>query len=140
MPKEVFIPRQLPPKKPDRCELCPLIGLIPKEDREKGKRERYYCLGIYEPMKDDNDNPILNSDGTTRFSFPRLSTREANNVSASDRKEKGHLLHRPCDSIWAAWMRLDRRRFPMLTETYNRYRIPFEAEQQKKQQPKFAFE
>jgi hypothetical protein len=28
----------------------------------------------------------------------------------------------------------------MLTETYNTYRLPFEAEQQQKQQPKFAFE
>lgn len=140
MPKKIFIPRQLPAKKPDRCELCPLIGLIPKDDREKGKRERFYCLGIYGPLKDDDNNPILNDDGTTKFGFARLSTREALNVSASDRKEKGHLLHRPCDHIWAAWMRLDRRRFPMLAETYNRYRIPFEAELQKKQQPKFTFE
>ena len=140
MPKKIFIPRQLPPKKPDRCELCPLIGLIPKEDREKGKRERYYCLGIFEPQRDEQGDPILNNDGTTLFEFPRLSTREANNVSAADRKEKGHLLHRPCDNIWAAWMRLDRRRFPMLAETYNKYRLPFEAEQQQKNQPKFTFE
>ena len=140
MPKKIFIPRQLPAKKPDRCELCPLIGLIPKDDREKGKRERFYCLGIYGPLKDDDTKPILNDDGTTKFGFARLSTREALNVSASDRKEKGHLLHRPCDHIWAAWMRLDRRRFPMLAETYNRYRIPFEAELQQKQQPKFTFE
>ena len=140
MPKQVFIPRQLPPKKPDRCELCPLIGLIPKEDRERGKREKYYCLGIYEPMTDDDGNPILDERGCQRFGFPRLSTREANNVSASQRKEKGHLLHRPCDNMWAAWMRLQGRKFPMLTETYNTYRLPFEAEQQQKQQPKFAFE
>lgn len=140
MPKPVFIPRQLPPKKPDRCELCPLIGLIPKEDRERGKREKYYCLGIYEPLTDDNGDPILDDKGCQRFGFPRLSTREANNVSASQRKEKGHLLHRPCDNMWAAWMRLQGRKFPMLTETYNTFRLPFEAEQQQKQQPKFAFE
>ena len=115
MPKQVFIPRQLPPKKPDRCELCPLIGLIPKEDRERGKREKYYCLGIYEPLVDEEGNPILDDKGCQRFGFPRLSTREANNVSASQRKEKGHLLHRPCDNMWAAWMRLQGRKFPMLT-------------------------
>ena len=118
----------------------PLIGLIPKEDRERGKREKYYCLGIYEPLTDDDGDPILDERGCQRFGFPRLSTREANNVSASQRKEKGHLLHRPCDNMWAAWMRLQGRKFPMLTETYNTYRLPFEAEQQQKQQPKFAFE
>ena len=140
MPKKTFIPRQLPPKKPDRCELCPLIGLIPKEDRERGKRERYFCLGCPVPMNDADGNPLLNADGTTRWSFARLSTREACNVSAANRKEKGHLLHRPCDTIWAAWMRLQGRRFPMLADTYIRYRIPFEAEMQQKQQPKFSFE
>jgi hypothetical protein len=140
MPKQVFIPRQLPPKKPDRCELCPLIGLIPKEDRERGKREKYYCLGIFEPLVDEEGNPILDDKGCQRFGFPRLSTRASNNCSASDRKVKGHLLHRPCDNMWAAWMRLQGRKFPMLTETYNTYRLPFEAEQQQKQQPKFAFE
>ena len=91
-------------------------------------------------MTDDEGNPILDERGCQRFGFPRLSTREANNVSASQRKEKGHLLHRPCDNMWAAWMRLQGRKFPMLTETYNTYRLPFEAEQQQKQQPKFAFE
>ena len=140
MPKKTYIPRQLPPKKPDRCELCPLIGLIPKEDRVKGKRERYYCLGCPKPETDENDVPILNEDGTTKWTFARLSTREVLNVSAADRKQKGHLLHRPCDYIWAAWMRLERRHFPMVVDTYNRYRLPFEAEQQQKQQPKFSFE
>lgn len=114
--------------------------MIPKEQREKGKRERYYCLAKFEPQKDENGEPILNDDGTTRFGFPRLSTREANNVSAADRKEKGHLLHRPCDHIWAALMRLPGRQFPMLVDTYNKYRIPFETEKQKKEQPKFSFE
>ena len=70
MPKQVFIPRQLPPKKPDRCELCPLIGLIPKEDRERGKREKYYCLGIYEPMTDDDGNPFWMSAGVSGSDSP----------------------------------------------------------------------
>ena len=97
-------------------------------------------LGAKSFPLDDDGNPILDERGCQRFGFPRLSTREANNVSASQRKEKGHLLHRPCDNMWAAWMRLQGRKFPMLTETYNTYRLPFEAEQQQKQQPKFAFE
>lgn len=140
MPKKIFIPRQLPPKKPDRCELCPLIGLIPKCDRERGKRERYYCLGIFEQQRNSDGEPMYKETGEPLVSFPRLSTREANNVSAADRKTKGHLLHRPCDNVWAAWMRLPARRFPMLAETYNRYRLPFEVEQQQKNQPKFTFE
>ena len=140
MPKRVFIARQLPPTKPDRCELCPLIGLIPKQDRERGKREKYYCLGIFVPMVDENGEPVLDENGCQRFSFPRVSSRGETNVSAKDRKQKGHPLHRPCDNTWAAWMRLQGRKFPMLTETYNTYRLPFEVEQQQKQQPKFAFE
>ena len=95
MPKQVFIPRQLPPKKPDRCELCPLIGLIPKEDRERGKREKYYCLGIYEPMTDDDGNPILDERGCQRFGFPRLSTREtsASRTSASCTNDRADVAH-----------------------------------------------
>ena len=48
MPKILYIPRKLPLEQPDRCELCPLIGVIPKEERESGKRERYYCLGVFD--------------------------------------------------------------------------------------------
>jgi hypothetical protein len=91
-------------------------------------------------MVDENGEPVLDENGCQRFSFPRVSSRGATNVSAKDRKQKGHALHRPCDNTWAAWMRLQGRKFPMLTETYNTYRLPFEVEQQQKQQPKFAFE
>ena len=45
MPKTYYTPRKLPPEQPDRCELCPLVGIIPDDERRKGVRERYYCLG-----------------------------------------------------------------------------------------------
>ena len=33
MPKDIYTPRQLPREQPDRCELCPLVGIIPKDER-----------------------------------------------------------------------------------------------------------
>ena len=40
MPKTYYTPRKLPPEQPDRCELCPLVGIIPDDERRKGVRER----------------------------------------------------------------------------------------------------
>jgi hypothetical protein len=139
MPKDVFTPIELDERKPDRCELCPLVGIIPKEQREKGKREKYWCLGILKQVKDEHGNPILDDNGVELHTFPRLSSRSVNNVSARDRKEKGHPIHRPCDATWPTWMTLQNRTLWIPSAVYTAYRIPFDREQMLKKMPMFNF-
>lgn len=138
MPRNYFIPRELPPHQPDMCKTCPMCGLIPKEERRRGLRESYYCLGVYEALKDKNGMPVLNEDGDEVLSFRRLKSKHIG-VSAKARKEKGHLLHRPCDYIYKAWMQLKGRQLAMRSDVYIKYRLPYEHEQQRKMQPKFLF-
>lgn len=138
MPKKVYTPRQLPPEQPDCCERCPLVGIIPKEERRSGVRERYYCLGIYGPEFDENGNPVIDENGCQRIGFPRIKTKGVRN-SAKSWKAKGHLLHRPCDNIWDAWMTLPGKLLGIPTDTYIKYRIPFEHEQMTKNMPRFPF-
>lgn len=138
MPRDIFTPRQLPREQPDRCELCPLVGIIPKEERRKGKRERYFCLGIYEAETDEHGEPVFDENGVQQMSFPRLSSKGIM-VSAKAVKEGGHLWHRPCDYRWASWMTLPGRVFGMPTNVFNAYRIPFEKEQMIKNMPKLPF-
>lgn len=138
MPKLLYIPRHLPNEQPDRCELCPLVGIIPKDERENGLRERYCCLGIFEAELDGSGNPILEADGSQRLRFPRIKSKGISRSAEAVRKG-GHLLHRPCDLVWDAWMTLPGRLFGMLAETYTKYRLPYEREQQIKQYPKFKF-
>lgn len=138
MPRTQFMPRQLPREQPDRCELCPLLGLIPKDERRSGVRERYYCLGIYEAQTDEAGHPVLGADGEQRLSFPRLKSKSIT-VSAQKVRRGGHLLHRPCDMRWQAWMTLPGRLFGMPVNVFNEYRQPYETEQMLRQQPKFNF-
>jgi hypothetical protein len=138
MPKKVYTPRQLPPEQPDCCERCPLVGIIPKEERRSGVRERYYCLGIYGPEFDENGNPVTDENGCQLIGFPRIKTKGIRN-SAKAWKAKGHLLHRPCDNIWDAWMTLPGKLLGIPTDTYIKYRIPFEQEQMTKNMPRFPF-
>lgn len=138
MPRKIFIPRQLPSEQPDRCELCPLVGIIPKAERRKGKRERYFCLGIFEAETDENGEPLYDEHGVQKMSFPRLSSKGIA-VSFRQWRAKGHLWHRPCDYVWPSWMTLPGRVFGMPTDVYNAYRIPYEKEQMIKHLPKFKF-
>ena len=138
MPKDIFTPRQLPREQPDRCELCPLLGLIPKGERRKGKRERYFCLGIYEAETDEMGDPVLDENGVQQMSFPRLPSKRIT-VSAKKVKEGGHLLHRPCDLRWQSWMTLPGHVFGMPTDVFNAYRAPYEQEQMIKNMPRFNF-
>lgn len=138
MPKIIYTPTKLPPEQPDKCKVCPLVGLIPDDERRKGVRERYYCLGIFEAMKDEEGKPVLDENGEQKQSFARLKSKKID-VSARKVKEGGHLLHRPCDLRWESWMTLPGRFFGMPTDTYTKYRLPYEYEQQVKSQPKFKF-
>lgn len=138
MPKTIYTPRQLPMEQPDRCELCPLIGVIPKNERRKGKRERYFCLGIFEAETDENGDPVLDEHGQQQMSHPRLSSKGIT-VSAMATRKKGHLWHRPCDYTWQSWMTLPGRVFGLPTDVFNAYRIPFEQEQMIKSMPKLPF-
>lgn len=130
MPKKTYIPRELAEMPPDRCELCPLLGKIPADERRSGERKGYYCLGVMEADEDD--------EGWQVVTFPRLTSKGIR-VSFDDTRASGHLLHRPCDGLWDAWITLPGRLFPMLTETYIRYRMPFEQEQQVRNYPTFKF-
>lgn len=135
MPRNLYTPRQLPREQPDRCELCPLVGIIPKPERRPGKRERYFCLGIYEADTDENGEPVLDANGCQQMSFPRLSSKGIT-VSAAAVQRGGHRWHRPCDYSWDSWMTLPGRVFGMPTDVYNTYRIPYEREQMIKHMPK----
>ena len=103
MPKRNFIDIQLAPEQYDRCADCPLIGLIPENERKEGKRKKYVCLGV--PLK------AMTSKGIW--------------IKASQRDPK-HPLHRPCDTRWEGWMTLKNRVFHMSKAYYTKYRLPYE--------------
>lgn len=139
MPKQIYTPRHLTTEQPpDRCELCPLIGRIPDDERQRGERRGYYCLGIFEAETDAEGKPVLDERGVQQMTFPKLTSKGIK-ASYAKTKESGHLLHRPCDNIWDAWMTLPGRLFAMPTDTYIKYRLPYEREQQIKNYPKFKF-
>lgn len=139
MPKKLFIPRRLAgDEAPDRCELCPLIGRVPDEERTPGERRGYYCLGIYEAETDAEGHPVLDADGAQRMGFPKLTSKGIK-TSFEKTRESGHLLHRPCDHIWPSWATLPGRLYPMPADIYTRYRLPYEHEQQVKNLPTFKF-
>ncbi len=139
MPKKLFVPRRLTTEQPpDRCELCPLLGKIPDNERRQGERKGYYCLGVYEADIDDDGNAVLDDDGVQQLTFPQLSSKGIS-VSFADTRRKGHLLHRPCDFLWDAWRMLPDHLFAMPADVYLKYRVPYEREQQLKNYPKFKF-
>lgn len=108
MPRKPIIPIKLPMEQPDCCMKCPLIGLIPKNQREPGIRQSYVCLGVLgEP---------LSSKGVWS--------------SAEEARQKKRKLHRVCDSRWEAWMQLPGRLFGMGYAHYLQYRMPFEQSNQ----------
>lgn len=103
MPKKCFIKVKLPGDKPDCCFCCPLLGEIPKEERQgNGSQAILVCLG-------------------TEYA---MSVRAARS-KASDHDSK-HPLKRPCDQDWERWM--DSPYFgelPIRTQDMSRYRDPF---------------
>jgi len=104
MPKKAIIPIQIPMEQPDCCARCPLIGLIPKNQRQPGVRQSYVCLGVL--------GEALPSKGIW--------------TSASEAKQKKRKHHRPCDTRWEAWAQLPGRKFGMSYAHYLQYRLPYE--------------
>lgn len=96
----------LPDEQPDRCTDCPLLGLIPKQQRPKGSKESHVCLGTCEAMG-------------ARFA----------RVKASERDTR-HPHLRPCDALWYVWTRAPRREYRLRWDRYLQYREPYEQGQQ----------
>lgn len=102
MPKRLHYMVTLPMEKPDCCAECPLVGIIPKNERPHGSKETHVCLGTHEA----------------------LSGRGIK-VRASE-KDSHHPLRRPCDGRWRMWATLPGRQYAVRTEYYQIYRLPYE--------------
>lgn len=84
MPKKIFQDIRLPEHEPDRCIECPLLGLIPECDRQKGSQQIHVCLGTAESL-------------SKRMAEARKSAKDAK-----------HQLDRPCRSgLWQIWQEKD---------------------------------
>lgn len=105
---------EIPTIQPDTCLKCPLIGMIPKNIRQKGKRQAYCCLGVL-PHK-----PL---------------TSKGIGVSANNKRKTGHLKHRVCDDKWEVWRRMYGDYFPLNEKSYQ-YRKDYE---EKILEPMFDF-
>ena len=106
MPKKLFVMVKLPPAQPDRCLDCPLLGLIPEEERKHNSKKTHVCIGR----------------------MTALARRKVK-IRASDDKRAKKLI-RPCDKVFAAWLELPKRELGVPIVNYNKYRIPLEAIQQ----------
>lgn len=104
MPRKAIIPMKLPLEQPDCCAQCPLVGLIPKEQRCGGVRQAFVCLGV--------PGEALTSKGI--------------HTSAAAYRAKNRKWHRPCDSRWDAWTHLPGREFGISYAHYLQYRLPYE--------------
>lgn len=79
MPKKIFTPIKLPKLQPDCCMDCPLLGLIPKEEREFGSQETLVCLATHHAMN------------------ARIAR------SKKSEHTPKHPLKRYCDNDWDRW-------------------------------------
>lgn len=97
-------PIHLPFEQPDCCFDCPLVGLIPKDyrDKPKGSKETHVCLGTWEAL-------------SGRGIKVRASKRDVH-----------HPLRRPCDLRWQSWAKLPGGYFMLPDEAYLQFRLPFE--------------
>ena len=106
MPRRKFVQIQLPAMKPDCCNECPLLGLVPKHLRQPGSKETCVCCGTLDALN-------------ARITRVRASERD-----------KRHPLRRPCDSRWDAWQTLPLRRLGISTEVFTECRVPWEMQSQ----------
>ena len=103
MPKKIFKKVKLSLAQPNCCMECPLLGVIPKEERQPGTQENLVCLGTHYAM----------------------SSRAARS-KASDHDTK-HPLKRSCDLEWERWHQAPYfGEIPIRCIDINRYRDPFE--------------
>ena len=81
MPKIIFIDINLREDEPDRCLDCPLLGLIPKDEREFGRQQSHVCLGTRESLSER-----------------MIKARRTD-------KDDKHKLDRPCTraGLWQVW-------------------------------------
>ena len=79
MPKKIYSQIKLPRVQPNCCMDCPLLGQIPKHERQFGSQETLVCLATHHAM----------------------STRIARS-KASEHTTK-HPLKRSCDGEWERW-------------------------------------
>lgn len=110
MPKRNLIMVQLPPTQPDCCAECPLVGIIPKEQRRRHSKETHVCIATGHAI-------------TARGIHLRKSKKDS---------QGGRKFTRPCDDRWGAWMTLPYRKFGMSYAHYRMYRMPFDEGQQLK--------
>lgn len=105
MPKIIFTDIPLHEDEPDRCMDCPLLGLIPKEERQYGRQQSHVCLGTRESLSE-------------RMIRARKSDKDAK-----------HKLDRPCtrSNLWEVWQQKEPLPGIMRIRTvdYNRYRLAF---------------
>ena len=106
MPKKLFVMVKLPPAQPDRCLDCPLLGLIPEEERKHNSKKTHVCIRLMKAL-----------------------ARRKVKIRASDETRTKKLI-RPCDKIFAAWLELPKREIGVPVANYNRYRVPLESLQQ----------
>ena len=110
MPRNLFTKIQLPPRQPDRCSKCPLLGKRPTEELTPGQRRAYCCLGFF-----------------TAEGFPTLTSKGIE-CSAEEYKANQRRLHRPCDNKWDVWMALPGRQLSITCEAWRERRRPYELE------------
>ena len=79
MPAKPYTDIQLPPKQPDCCNMCPLLGLIPKERRKPKSQETLICLGTGDA----------------------INARQARSLASKHTTK--HPLKRWCDDRWDRW-------------------------------------
>lgn len=105
MPKIIFTDIPLHEEEPDRCMDCPLLGLIPKEERQYGRQQSHVCLGTRESLSE-------------RMIKARRSE-----------KDSKHKLDRPCTAanLWQVWQEKEPLPGVMRVRTvdYNRYRLAY---------------
>lgn len=105
MPKIIFTDIPLHEEEPDRCMDCPLLGLIPREERQYGRQQSHVCLGTRESLSE-------------RMIKARRSEKDAK-----------HKLDRPCTAanLWQVWQEKEPLPGVMRVRTvdYNRYRLAY---------------
>ena len=105
MPKIIFTDIPLVEDEPDRCLDCPLLGLIPKDEREFGRQQSHVCLSTRESLSER-----------------MIKARRTD-------KDDKHKLDRPCTraGLWQVWQEKEAKPGIMVVRAvdYNKYRLGY---------------